>query len=265
MQIHISKNYIEPGEYKNLESNNNPEFKKGIFILNTIYSPTLQLLKNYLYKEKSGNYAEMEKLYGQLKRIIDKVLNIEVFSDLRRYYPELLSSFESHDYYEDWYWEDLEQFGYIIEGEYKRIDSPIYPLPHEVQSVAKDISLIKEDKYDSKIIQKLIPSKDRLTILQDGTIEYYSHIKDSVRSAKFKLGSNQYKLIRFLAENPDKIYRFDELSEKLKRISSRNEFADKATRVRNTVKDIRKKLTLSSGELFLVSYGLGISCKVDIK
>jgi hypothetical protein len=240
------------------------EFKKAIFLLNTLFTPTARLSKAYFYRDDSGNDGLIKMYCGELDSIIDGLLSSEALSDLGRAYENTPVLSEDSDSHDDQYWKVREDLGKLINKEYMSAGSPVYPLPGKIKEIVDKLSSILQDKHDNKIIEDLYPVNDSLTIYSNGQIEFYSSRENKVKEAKFKVGSSSYKLIRFLAENPNKVFTFDKLAEKINKPGPLNDSLPEM-RIRNAVKDIRKKLGLLKEEMFFASYGFSINCKVEIK
>lgn len=262
MQINIPRDYKDPGEYtKNRQSqkNNSEEYKNAVFLLNLIYQPTISILTKALNSNEEWLRNALEAPYHILKGVIDDLLKLRVLSNYFPYHPQLPSNFES-EYYEDMYWEDQNKFEGLIAKEYRELKSPKYLIPKKIEDAALTISDIKSEVFDAKAIRKLLPTENKLYIHPDGKIEFYS-TTCGYKKTQLKTTSNAYKLLILLASNPGKVFHFDEIVSCMNKARQQSD-SSVEERVRSTIKEIRNRLNLPKEELFKVSYGYGLNCKI---
>lgn len=96
----------------------------------------------------------------------------------------------------------------------------------------------------------------------------YIKTSNEMYDAKFNKNTNTFRLLDFLTQNPKRLFSHEVLGLKLKnhRSGAGDGVASSFQRVRDTVQEIREKLKLPKGEdIFLVDYGFGLKCDVEIK
>lgn len=106
-------------------------------------------------------------------------------------------------------------------------------------------------------------TKETLILYRDGNVSFTT-VSGNVKKGKFRIKSNPYNLLLYMSKEPYKIFSFDELVVFLKKPRSESDSTNER-RVRDTIQSIRKELKLAEGELFIVDYGFGLNCDVQIR
>jgi hypothetical protein len=267
MDMRLHKGYNDPAEYQsgvNNEIRHSQEFKKSIFFLKQIFPAVGKSLECQSIESWQRHYLTIQ--YKKLKKWVDDLLTLKALSHLAPYYPKLPFDLEpdNPELCEHWYWEDLGKFNQIIQYEFDKSGATKYPVPAELkQALTMVAKLISSVDIDREELDKIFPLQAKLIIHRDGRVHFHS-ITGDIHETKFKVNSNSYLLLSFLAHKPNETFRFGEIAKNLKQ-ARRLADTDKETRVRNTVKEIRKKLILFPKEMFKVDKGFGLNCKVIIK
>lgn len=137
---------------------------------------------------------------------------------------------------------------------------------------------IKKNKFESKYLQmeklykKLAEAQDRkqkkispkIIIHKNGFIERYSSMNKY--EALFKIGSNDFLLLRYLAspDNLSKTFTSDELAKKINQ-ERQGWIGSNERRIRDTIQSIRKKLSIKKADdPFIVSgKRFGLDCDIE--
>jgi len=136
-----------------------------------------------------------------------------------------------------------------------------------------DITIGDEKKFNEFVINYSKQKEDKhqggngiMKLFNDGRIEYSAPSGQTYR-AKFKLNTNSYLLLKYLAQNPYESYSADNLNDQLKNPKRGGEDSTSDRRIRDVIKDIRTKLkTTKEDDLFNLEAGLfGLKSEIAFK
>lgn len=251
------------------------EYTKSLYLLNTIYPVLLETVDHAL---SEGDETHLNPNYKELLDIVAKLLSSWSFEHLASYSPTLPSSLKENLMewrfeWGDWRRNDAYAFYKILQKEFSLSGKKQYPFPEKIDKALKKLRGIVYGKLDldKEIIEEVYSSSkpdelEKLTIYPDGKVGFIS-FEGKTYSTNFRIKSNSFLLLKFLAKNSGTNYNYDniELNKALKGAKLHYEYADSKERIISTVKEIRKKMGLKKGQLIHTNYGYGIYCSVEFR
>lgn len=128
-------------------------------------------------------------------------------------------------------------------------------------------------KIKSQLEKELLSSgseneSGKLVFYKDGSVHYVA-LSGQTYKAKFKLGTNSYKLLHYLADNSGSVFSYSDLVKKIN-VSRQGAEATDETRIRDTIQIIRRELGLTKenkiDDLFRVDgKHFGVKFNAEIK
>lgn len=267
MALAYQRNWNKPQEYvlKQDKKRRTRKYKESLSILKCIFPYIKWTLQNIDALE-DWKIIQIIPLYEEIGRIFHKFRGIKDLSYLLSFCPPIpprITVNTKHPDIDDShiYWEDITSFNDLL---YKLNSSKNMKItiPDNLQRLIKNYNSLLQDediKNINDIIGEYKGESELVVNTTEGEVEYISP-EGKVYKAKFAKGSNCFKLLELLAEQPFENFNYKDIEANFK--ESRGD-STPDRRVRDAVAYIRKKLALSSEVDFLkADYGYSLGCKV---